>query len=49
MRVKNLIYSILIGTFFGYIGLKLQNKIEKRFREYDTADLRGGTNDRVGF
>jgi hypothetical protein len=47
MRFKNLISSILVAAFCGYLGIRLQNKIEKRLKQ--PPDLRGGEFDRVGF
>lgn len=47
--MKRIFYSILVATFCGYLGIRLQKRIEKRLKQLETADLRGGGSDRVSY
>ena len=49
MKFKNVIQSVLVGIFCGYLGIWIQKQIEKRLGQPETPDLRGGEGDRVGF
>jgi hypothetical protein len=49
MKIKQIVFNILFGTFFGCLGLLIQKRIEKRLKDLETPDNRGGGDDRVGF
>ena len=51
MKYRNILYSILVGTFCGYLGIRLEKKIDKRLRylkQPEIMDTRGG-DDQIGF
>jgi hypothetical protein len=49
MKVRHIIFNILVGTFFGYLGTLLEKRIDKHLKEFETPNGRGGGDDRVGF
>lgn len=49
MKFKKIAFTIVVGGFCGYLGIRLQKQIEKSLKRHETPDLRGGNDDRVGF
>lgn len=49
MKLKNIIYPILVGAFSGYLEIRLQKQIKKYLKRRETPGLRGGKDNRVGF
>ena len=48
MKVRHIIFNILVGTFRGYLRIRLQKRIDKHLEDLETSDNRGGGDDGVG-
>jgi hypothetical protein len=42
MKIKNLIYCLLLGVFGGYLEGLLEKQINKRLKELETPEHCGG-------
>jgi hypothetical protein len=49
MKLKNFIFSIIVGLGFSYAGVGLQKQIEKRLRQQETSDPSVGASPRTIF
>jgi len=49
MKFRSILYSILAGTFCGYLGIRLEKKIDKRLKHLKQPEMldTGGGDDRI--